>query len=342
MTALLEVRNVRKQFGHRGPAALRGVSFELQEGELLTLVGASGSGKTTLLRIIAGLEAADEGEVRLGGEAMTQGRAILVPPELRQMGFVFQNHALFPHLRVRENVGFGLGRGNHQDRITALLTLVGLDETASRYPHELSGGERQRIALVRALAREPRLLLMDEPFSSLDQALRVELRDETCRLIREQQASTILVTHDTVDALAVSDRIAIMRAGEIQQLGSPAEIYRKPVNRYVAASFGPCNFLARSLIANSAALNTIAGIEPRAFSDDEIWIRPEDLALSTEGSGNSIASGTVLQSLFHGESRVVTLNCSSPDGAPFTVQVREHGNSGAVAGEKVHVVPANH
>ena len=342
MNALLEVRNVRKRFDRGGPAALRGVSFDLREGELLTLVGASGSGKTTLLRIIAGLEAADEGEVLLAGEPITMDGAILVPPELRQMGFVFQNHALFPHLRVRENVGFGLGRGNHRDRISALLALVGLDETASRYPHELSGGERQRIALVRALAREPRLLLMDEPFSSLDQALRVELRDETCRLIREQQASTILVTHDTVDALAVSDRIAIMHTGEIQQVGSPAEIYRQPVNRYVAASFGPCNFLDRSLAANPAALDAIAGIEPRAFTDEEIWIRPEDLALSTEGAGNSIASGTVSQSLFHGESRVVTLICNSPGGAPFTVQVREHGNRSAATGDKLHVIPAGH
>lgn len=337
MNALVEVRRISKRFRGEGPAALHGVSFEVQEGELLTLVGASGSGKTTLLRILAGLEFPDEGEVSLGGEVITRGRSLPVPPERRQMGFVFQNHALFPHLRVRENVGFGLGRGNGRRRVSALLDLVGLQGLADRYPHELSGGERQRVALVRALAREPRLLLMDEPFSSLDQALREELRDETCRLIRAQQATTILVTHDTDDALAVSDRIVVLREGEIQQVGSPTEIYRQPDNRYVASSFGPCNFLPRSYVTDTSTLHAIAHIQPAACSKDEIWIRPEDLALSQEGGANRLFEGTVSQNLFHGESRIVTLDCESPGGTPFTVAVRLHGESSPATGERVWV-----
>jgi iron(III) transport system ATP-binding protein len=345
MNTLLEVRGVSKRFPRAERAALDKVSFDVEEGELLTLVGASGSGKTSLLRILAGLETADEGEVRLGSVLVTRGRAILRPPERRHMGFVFQNHALFPHLKVGENVAFGLGQGPsgrppRRQRVSDLLDMVGLGELAGRYPHELSGGERQRIALVRALAPNPRLLLMDEPFSSLDQSLRLKLRDETRRLIKRQQATTILVTHDAEDALAVSDRIVVLREGVVQQVGTPAEIYRRPANRYIASSFGPCNFLSRADFADPTRLEACRSIEPPALSGEECWVRPEDLGLSSTDGPQSLTVGVVLQSLYHGESRMISLECPSPQGSSIELQVRLHGEERATRGDRFHVLPA--
>lgn len=341
MSALLQVLNISKRFPRTPRPALDDVSFDVRDRELVTLVGASGSGKTSLLRILAGLETPDTGEIRLDGDALTRGPRVLLPPEHRHMGFVFQNHALFPHLKVSENVAFGLARGERStEHIEALLELVGLGGLAGRYPHELSGGERQRIALVRALAPDPRLLLMDEPFSSLDQSLREELRDETRALIKRRDATTILVTHDTADALAVSDRIVVLREGRVQQIGAPAEIYRRPANRYIASSFGPCNFLNRKDLAGGSTEPRRRGIEPSEHSDSEVWIRPEDLVLSREGGAGCLATGVVVQSLFHGESRLVTLECRSRGDQTFTVQVRQHGEFAAAVGDRLAITPA--
>lgn len=226
MSEFLKVRNISKRFSKADHPALEDVSFSAEREELVALVGSSGSGKTTLLRILAGLESPDRGEVRVGGEVLTSDSGIVVPPEQRNMGFVFQNHALFPHLSVRDNVAFGLAKSGQRDqRVAELLDLVGLADFAARFPHELSGGEQQRVALVRALAPQPRLLLMDEPFSSLDQDLRLELRDETSRLIRQHGTTTILVTHHIDDARAVSDRIVELQAGSVNRIGTPSEVY---------------------------------------------------------------------------------------------------------------------
>ena len=339
MSVLLQVKGISKRFPRAHRPALDKVSFDVEDQELLTLVGASGSGKTSLLRILAGLETPDQGEVILSGERLTGAQGIIVPPERRQMGFVFQNHALFPHLTVMENVGFGLERQEHgAQHATELLGLVGLGGMAARYPHELSGGERQRIALVRALAPGPRLVLMDEPFSSLDQALRLELRDETRRLVKQRGATSILVMHDTGDALAVSDRIVVLREGVVQQIGSPQEIYRQPANRYIASSFGPCNFLNRKSLADPQA--SWRGIQPADVASEELWVRPEDLSLVTEEPGLRLATGVVTENLFHGESRMVTLDCRSADGAAFELLVRQHGEERAHVGERWDIAPA--
>lgn len=226
MSAFLEVKNITKRFPNADRAALADVSFSTEREELIALVGSSGSGKTTMLRILAGLESPDRGEVSMGGDVLTRESRILLPPERRNIGFVFQNHALFPHLSVQANVAFGLARSDKRgERVAQLLELVGLADLAARYPHELSGGEQQRVALIRALAPQPKLLLMDEPFSSLDQSLRLELRDETNRLIRQQGTTTILVTHHIEDARAISDRIVVLHAGVVEKMGTPSEIY---------------------------------------------------------------------------------------------------------------------
>lgn len=341
MSALLEVRSVSKRFRGAGRAALSDISFSLESKEFVTLVGASGSGKTTLLRIIAGLERCDQGEIRLRDEILNQGSAILQPPEQRNMGFVFQNHALFPHLTVSGNVAFGLKKSDGRNqRVLDLLELVGLSELADRFPHELSGGEQQRIALIRALAPRPGLLLMDEPFSSLDKSLRQELRGETRHLIEQQGTTTIMVTHDTEDALAVSDRIVILREGVVEQIGTPSEIYRQPANRSVASSFGACNLLWRADFANPAVREGLRGIEPDAVAGDEFWVRPEDLELSDSDDHFGIAVGIVVENLYHGDSQLVTLECESPDGGMFTVQVRQPGQRGAAIGKRLQIIPA--
>ena len=339
MSHFLEVISVSRRFTGASRAALDRVSFSADREELVTLVGASGSGKTTMLRILAGLDHPDQGTVTLAGEVLSRENRIVLPPEHRNMGFVFQNHALFPHLKVRDNVAFGLPRsGSRRQLVGELLELVGMGDLAGRFPHELSGGEQQRVALVRALAPKPRLLLMDEPFSSLDKSLRRELRDETRRLVRQQGATTILVTHDTDDALAVSDRIVVLREGRVEQIGTPAEIYNQPANRYIASSFGPCNFIPRSAISGQDGMQSFSGIEPAQMFADECWIRPEGLKLASNQDRNVIASGTVTQSHFHGESSLIELDCKSPAGELFSLQVRQAGVSRLSPGDEAKIV----
>lgn len=243
MSASLDLLSVRKSYARKADPAVRDLTLHLPAGQLLALVGESGSGKTTLLRLISGLERPDEGEVRIDGHTVATAHRSL-PPEQRQIGMVFQDGALFPHLTISRNIAYGLRgqtRAQQKQKIDSLLCLVGLDGYQNRYPHELSGGERQRVAIVRALAPEPRILLLDEPFSSLDPSLRRGLRTEFSRILRELRTTAILVTHDTEDALTVGDRVAVFRQGRLEQDGSPREVFHEPVNGYVARLFGAAN-----------------------------------------------------------------------------------------------------
>ncbi len=240
----LEIRGLTKRFGRT--EAVCGVDLTLQPGEILTLLGASGCGKTTTLRLIAGFERPDDGEVIIAGRVAASGDGRWIPPERRDVGMVFQDYALFPHLTVAENVGFGLtrlSRAEREKRIKQMLRLVGLEAMAERYPHNLSGGQQQRVALARALARKPALVLLDEPFSNLDAALRVQMRDEVRRILKESGAAAIFVTHDQKDALAISDRVAVMNAGKVEQVGTPREIYQFPHTAFVARFVGQTNLL---------------------------------------------------------------------------------------------------
>ena len=233
----IDILDVGKRFGPF--VALDEVSMEVAEGSLTALLGPSGSGKSTLLRIIAGLEAPDEGSVLLDGADVTRAR-----PQDRGIGFVFQHYAPFNHMSVRENVGFGLRirkrpKAEVRGRVDELLALVGLTAWAGQRPAQLSGGQRQRMALARALAVEPRVLLLDEPFGALDANVRAELRLWLRRLHDEQQVTTVLVTHDQEEAMEVSDTIAVMHEGRIEQVGSPREVYDNPVNEFVMGFLGP-------------------------------------------------------------------------------------------------------
>jgi sulfate transport system ATP-binding protein len=243
---MMFVDRVTKRFG--AFHALDSVSVEIPEGELTALLGPSGSGKSTLLRVIAGLEAPDSGTVVIAGADAT-----LLPAQKRGIGFVFQHYAAFKHMTVRENVAFGLRirrrpRAEIRAKVDELLEIVGLTGYQGRYPSQLSGGQRQRMALARALAVEPRVLLLDEPFGALDAKVRAELRAWLRRLHDEVHVTTVLVTHDQEEAMDVADRIAVMNEGRIEQVGAPRELYERPANRFVMSFLGPVALLGDELV----------------------------------------------------------------------------------------------
>jgi sulfate transport system ATP-binding protein len=257
----IAIRRVTKRFGEF--VAVDNVSLAIASGSLTALLGPSGSGKSTLLRIIAGLEHPDEGDVSIHGEDATG-----LPPQERGVGFVFQHYAAFKHMSVRDNVAFALKirkrpRDEIRDRVGELLRLVQLEGLANRYPSQLSGGQRQRMALARALAAEPRVLLLDEPFGALDARVRKELRAWLRRLHEEVPVTTVLVTHDQEEAMDVADRVAVMNEGRVEQTGKPRDLYEHPANEFVMSFVGPAHRLG------------------------EAWIRPHDLEVRQEPNGTS-------------------------------------------------------
>jgi iron(III) transport system ATP-binding protein len=277
-----------KSFG--AVRAVDDVDFEVRRGELVAVLGPSGCGKTTLLRLIAGFERPDAGSIEVGG-ARLAGPGEWVQPEKRRIGMVFQDYALFPHLGVAANVAFGLIKHGREDRerlTKRTLELVGLQHKAERYPHELSGGERQRVALARALAPEPQLVLLDEPFSSLDASLRAGLRREVELILREAEATALLVTHDQEEALSLADRLAVMREGQLVQVGSPEEVYLQPAGRWAAQFVGEVNVLAG--MAKGRGVETELGhfALPRpADGNVHVGVRPEQLQLRPDEQGNA-------------------------------------------------------
>lgn len=313
----------------------------------MALVGGSGSGKTTLLRMLAGLDLPDEGRVLLDGRVISDP-GYAEPPERRRIGFVFQHHALFPHLTVERNLAFGLhGRPRREqaETIAALLELVGLPHCASRYPHELSGGERQRIALARALAPDPGLLLLDEPFSSLDEGLRQEMRDETRAILKAKGATAVIVTHDTRDALSMADRIVVLREGIVQQTGTPEEIYYSPANAGVASFFGECNFLPVSRLMHPSGDPVSCAVGPPPGSGREegenggMWVRPESLEVAAPMPDRpEILHGVVRHVGFRGGHFDVRLECGQPPDA-YPVLVRQHQPPPVGEGQRAAVLP---
>jgi len=271
---------VRKDYGD--VAALRGIDLEAGEGELLAVLGPSGSGKTTLLRVTAGLEPATEGSVAIGGRDVT-----LVPPGRRNVAMVFQSYALFPHLDAAENIAFGLEarevpRAERRVRVAEAARLVGCEPLLARRPAELSGGERQRIALARALVRDPDVFLLDEPLSNLDAQLRAQMRAELKELQRRVGATMVYVTHDQVEALTLGDRVAVLRGGELHQVGTPDDVFRRPADRFVAGFVGTpaMNFLPARLDRSALRLEG-SEADGRAV---EVGIRPDRVRLGGDGA----------------------------------------------------------
>jgi iron(III) transport system ATP-binding protein len=285
----VRLTGIAKSFGPL--AAVRDVSLEVRHGELLAVLGPSGCGKTTLLRIIAGFEAPDSGSVVVG-EELVAGPGRMVPPEKRRIGMVFQDYALFPHLSVEANIGFGLTSRPREQRealTRRTLELVSLQHKAARLPHELSGGERQRVALARALAPEPEIVLLDEPFSSLDATLRAGLRREVELILRDAEATALLVTHDQEEALSLADRLAVMRDGSIVQVGEPVEVYGRPASRWAAQFVGEVNVLS-GVATGAGVVDTELGsfdLRSPARGAVHVAVRPEQLELMAAHESNA-------------------------------------------------------
>ncbi|QKG84856.1 sulfate ABC transporter ATP-binding protein [Kroppenstedtia pulmonis] len=321
----IEICHVSKSFGTY--KVLQAVDLRVDSGEMVALLGPSGSGKTTLLRIIAGLEGADEGRILFDGHDATHRSA-----RDRKVGFVFQHYALFRHMTVFENIAFGLRvRPRHlrpskqmiQDRVADLLRLVQLEHFANRYPEQLSGGQRQRIALARALAVEPRMLLLDEPFGALDTKVRRELRRWLKRLHEEIQITTIFVTHDQEEALELADRVVIMNQGQIEQVGTPEEVYQHPINTFVYEFLGNVNFFHGRVHKGEANLGPIRVAIPEQEGMDDVpvvgYVRPHDITVERENHERD-AVETVLQKV-HFAGPVVRLEITGEDQETIEVEL---------------------
>lgn len=310
----LRVHDVSKRFGD--VLAVDGVSLDVDEAQLLALVGPSGCGKSTLLRMIAGLIPCESGRIELGGTVVDDGHRSL-PPEQRRVGLVFQEHALFPHLTVAKNIGFGVrtdGRAR-SDRVAEMLHLVGLDSYGERYPHELSGGERQRVALARALAPDPALMLLDEPFASLDPNLRAQVRGQVVEVLRSTATPAVFVTHDQAEALAVGDRIAVMNRGRALQIDDPDTVFHRPVNRFVAGFMGDADFMTAGQFRGTVP--SAGDVLTDVTDERSVMVRPDDIGFVTDPAG----SARVVHAEFRGSTWCYTLEL--PDGSTVR-SIRQH------------------
>jgi putative spermidine/putrescine transport system ATP-binding protein len=315
----LELANVRKTFGPT--IAVNDFSLSVARGELISFLGPSGCGKTTTMRMIAGFENADQGRIWLDGAPLDP-----VPVNRRNIGMVFQSYALFPHLTVRDNIVFGMqlagaARMVMRTRASEMLALIQMDALGDRYPHQLSGGQQQRVALARALATKPRVLLLDEPLSALDAKIRDELRAEIKRIQSELNITTIYVTHDQSEALAISDRIVVMHAGNIEQVGTPFEIYNRPRTEFVARFVGAQGTVSGTLTAERDCVETPAGairlarpaLDRRVGETVHVLLRPEMVSLTgdNDGQGHNRIQGVVEQVTFLGSVVRVTVRAST-------------------------------
>jgi len=318
MNSFLALRSIRKSFDSK--EVLTDVSVSVREGEVLALLGPSGSGKTTLLRVIAGFESADGGTVEVDGQDVVR-----LPPERRRFGMVFQHYALFPHLSVGENVAFGievgqLDKSEVSRRVEESLERVDLAGFSTRRIHEISGGQQQRVALARALAPGPRLLLLDEPLSNLDPTLRERTRSELRRVVGEVGITAVWVTHEQEEAFHVGDVVAVLDAGRLQQAGPPAEVYRRPVNRFVAGFVGRASWLRAKPGEGSSAVVEAGGRRdqwsatyPDAEEEIDLLVRPEQLSVGPSDRATGLP-GTILGRRFAGSTTLYRIQLSGEDG----------------------------
>ncbi|WP_051966201.1 ABC transporter ATP-binding protein [Kitasatospora mediocidica] len=291
-SATVEFRSLRRAFGTT--TALDGLDLTVHPGELLALLGPSGCGKTTALRILAGFETHDSGEVLVDGEDVTK-----TPAHKRDAGMVFQSYSLFPHLTAADNVAFGLkmrgsSKSDRRKRAMELLELVGLPQRAEHFPHQMSGGQQQRIALARALALQPRVLLLDEPLSALDAKVRLNLREEIRRLQQDLGITTLFVTHDQEEALSMADRVAVLRAGRLEQCATPSELYARPTTAFVAEFVGTMSRIPAYRSGDGVEVlgrrHAVDGVVP-ADGELDVLVRPENVGLTAAADGGAVVVG---------------------------------------------------
>jgi iron(III) transport system ATP-binding protein len=303
----LDVVDLHKSFGTH--PVLSGLHLSVPAGSFTAILGSSGSGKTTLLRLLAGFDRPDRGVVKIG-ERVVDAAAVHVQPERRRIGYVPQEGGLFPHLTVAANVGFGLSRAARRGRVNELLELVGLADLGRRYPHQLSGGQQQRVALARALAVEPEVVLLDEPFASLDAHMRASVREEVQRILQASATTTLLVTHDQDEALSLADRVAVLRDGKIAQHTTPQELYARPLDDRLARFVGEANLIAGVL--DGASVQTPLGKLPALWHGEmlptpcavSVLIRPEQIDLHPVDSETGLA-GRIVRTGYHGHDAVL-------------------------------------
>jgi putative spermidine/putrescine transport system ATP-binding protein len=305
--AFLRIDNLVKSFA--GNTVVKGVNLAFDKGEFVSLLGPSGCGKTTILRMIAGFERPTSGQILVEGQDISP-----LPPNRRNIGMVFQAYALFPNMNVEDNVGFGLkiagvARDERRARVEEMLKLIGLPGYGKRFPFEMSGGQQQRVALARALAPKPRMLLLDEPLSALDAKIRVSLREEIRAIQRELGITTVFVTHDQEEALSISDRIVVLSAGNVEQVGAPFEIYNKPATRFVATFVGQINTLTGRVVDGAARSVDLDGqvvhvsalpAGAAAGSEIALTLRPEAVRVAGTAQGDVTLNGTVAEVAFLG------------------------------------------
>ena len=324
---LLSIHNLAKSFGQT--PVLRDISLEVAEGEFLTILGESGSGKTTLLRIIAGFESADSGELIMSGDRLDH-----LPPYRRRVNTVFQHYALFPHLSVVENVGYGLSvakvpRAEIATRVEQALTMVKMSAFAKAKPSKISGGQQQRIALARALVNRPRMLLLDEPLSALDANLRRQMQVELKSLQREVGISFIFVTHDQEEAMVMSDRIALLRFGALEQIASPREIYSRPATSYTAQFIGHTNLLRAEVNTGIAYCHSLQWAVKVPDGPALFSLRPESVRVAGTLGSSVRLRGEVKQKAFHGATELLQIECA--DGLQLAMRSASRADwSGAI------------
>lgn len=306
----VQLHNLSKTFGEH--TAVADVSLNVPRGQILAVLGPSGCGKTTLLRLMAGFEEPDQGQVVINGETVA-GNGRFVPPEDRRVGMVFQQHALFPHLTVAENIAFGLSgrtKDEKEDQVQHLLNLIRLPHAHERYPDELSGGQRQRVAVARALAPEPVIVLMDEPFSNLDADQRIKIRDEVRFILKQAQTTVVFVTHDQEEALFMGDSLAVMRSGVLQQHGKPEDVFRQPASDFIARFLGQAEFLPATVAPDH--LETELGPLPQRVDVPpgqslEVGFRADDITFDPAPDGK----GMILARFFQGAMNLYRIRLDS-------------------------------
>lgn len=337
--AYVEIKNLSKKYDNASDFTIKNLNLTVEKGELITVLGKSGCGKTTLLRLISGFEVPSDGEIILNDNVISS-KNIWLAPEKRNIGMVFQDYALFPNMTTWQNIAFGITKdADYKNKTNDMLKLIDLYESKDKYPHELSGGQQQRVAMGRALIRQPNILLLDEPFSNLDLELREVMRSEVLKLLKKTGTTAIFVTHDQVEALSISQRIAILNEGDIQQIAPPYDIYNKPANVFVSEFIGNSNLFTgkvqdlNSILWEDILISCKDVIPYKKGSKTKFIIREEDVRISKDGS----LKGTIVSFSYMGMKYSAILSIKTPNNKTILLKVLLPGSINAELGKEIHL-----